>query len=68
MAVAVVIVLTLIALLAVLLICKVAAWQRTPQELRGDWWDRFERQFRAYATSRPVGSEWTGQERRRHPR
>jgi hypothetical protein len=23
---------------------------RTPPELRGDWWDQFEREFRAYAS------------------
>jgi hypothetical protein len=23
--------------------------QRTPRELRGDWWPEFEREFRAYA-------------------
>jgi hypothetical protein len=23
--------------------------RRTPLELRGDWWERFERDFRAYA-------------------
>jgi hypothetical protein len=23
--------------------------RRTPPELRGDWWERFEREFRAYA-------------------
>ena len=22
---------------------------RTPRELRGNWWDQFEREFRAYA-------------------
>lgn len=28
---------------------------RTPDELRGDWWPAFEREFRAYArrTARP---------------
>lgn len=26
---------------------------RTPQELRGDWWPDFERQFQAYARTRP---------------
>lgn len=26
---------------------------RTPPELRGDWWGRFEREFRAYA-ARPA--------------
>jgi hypothetical protein len=24
-------------------------WNRTPPELRGDWWPGFEREFRAYA-------------------
>jgi hypothetical protein len=23
---------------------------RTPRELRGDWWSKFEREFRAYAS------------------
>jgi hypothetical protein len=68
MAVAVVIVVTLIGLLGVLLICRVASWQHTPRELRGDWWDRFERQFRAYATSRSLESDWMGPERRRRRR
>ena len=35
---------------------------RTPRELRGDWWDRFEREFRAYAR-RAAGDEY-----RRHHR
>jgi hypothetical protein len=26
--------------------------RRTPLELRGDWWVRFEREFRAYADAR----------------
>lgn len=68
MTVAVVVVLTLIALLGVALIWKTASWHRTPRELRGDWWDRFERQFRAYAASRPLGREWSGPDRRHHPR
>jgi hypothetical protein len=29
--------------------------RRTPPELRGDWWEHFERQFRAYAAS---GTGW----------
>ncbi len=30
--------------------------RRTPPELRGDWWQRFEREFRAYVdeTARPA--------------
>jgi cytochrome c oxidase assembly factor CtaG len=30
----------------------VSTWRerRTPPELRGDWWRRFEADFRAYAT------------------
>jgi hypothetical protein len=34
---------------------------RTPPELRDDWWDQFEREFRAYAR-RAAGHEY----RRRH--
>jgi hypothetical protein len=26
-----------------------ARLRRTPEELRGDWWERFEREFRDYA-------------------
>ena len=35
--------------------------RRNPPELRGGWWDQFEREFRAYAR-RPAGHE----HRRRH--
>jgi uncharacterized membrane protein HdeD (DUF308 family) len=28
-------------------IANIVSWLRTPLELRGDWWKRFERQFRA---------------------
>jgi hypothetical protein len=39
--------------LGVLLIGLLAVWivrrRRTPAELRGDWWPRFEAEFRAYA-------------------
>ena len=41
---------------------RAASWRRTPSELRGDWWDRFERQFRAYSSVVELGE---GQERRR---
>jgi hypothetical protein len=37
--------------------------QRTPPELRGDWWPKFEAEFRAYA-SRLAGQPEPG--RRRH--
>ena len=68
----------LVVALTVVLICfgisTGVRWRRTPQELRGDWWNRFEREFRDYASRTPLGSEWTshshwtGPERRRHPR
>ena len=32
------------------------AERETPPELRGDWWDSFERQFRAYARTRPTAA------------
>jgi hypothetical protein len=33
----------------VLLLVRAIGKQRTPSELRGDWWSAFEREFRAYA-------------------
>jgi hypothetical protein len=38
----------------------VSVWRsgRVPAELRGDWWSRFERDFRAYAA-------WAAEQRRR---
>ncbi len=48
----------MVALAILLVICAAAAGAclapravrrlRTPRELRGDWWTRFERDFRAY--------------------
>jgi hypothetical protein len=40
-----------IALLAVGLGVVVATWRRgqIPMEIRGDWWPKFDRAFRAYA-------------------
>ncbi|HZE06874.1 MAG TPA: hypothetical protein VE127_16720 [Solirubrobacteraceae bacterium] len=50
-------VLLLLATAAVAAYCIRAVRRRvaerdTPPELRGDWWDSFERQFRAYARTR----------------
>lgn len=44
----------LLAAVAVTVLLGYVAWatwteRRTPAELRGDWWTRFEREFRAYA-------------------
>ncbi len=36
---------------------------RTPPELRGDWWSRFEREFRAYAARPPRSSRDRRRER-----
>jgi hypothetical protein len=46
-----------VALALVAVAIAVGAWaivteihrRRTPPELRGDWWERFEHEFRAYA-------------------
>lgn len=32
-------------------VVKLQGWRRTPPELRGDWWLRFEQEFRAYAST-----------------
>ena len=41
-----------LALVAVIIglvgICQAIREHRTPKELRGNWWSRFEREFRAY--------------------
>jgi hypothetical protein len=34
-------------------IFRLAREHLTPPELRGDWWNRFEREFRAYASHTP---------------
>lgn len=41
--------LALVAVLLGLLAMWVAHHRRTPADLRGDWWPRFEAEFRAYA-------------------
>jgi hypothetical protein len=54
MALAVAVVLTVLGTLAIWLVGP----GRTPRDLRGDWWARFERDFRQYAggadTERPA--------------
>lgn len=47
---------------------RLSIWRNTPAELRGDWWERFERQFRAYASATQLGQEGWSPERRRDPR
>ena len=51
----------LLAGLAVGLLCLIREYRRmrTPPDLRGDWWTRFEREFRAYARA--------GNPRSKHP-
>ena len=41
----------LVAIAAIAMPLALSAWRhhRTPAELRGDWWPRFESDFRAYA-------------------
>ena len=60
-------VVALVVVVVALLVGGAGVWQaicayRTPPELRGDWWRRFERDFRAYA-SRTAPSL---RDRRRH--
>ena len=62
MAVAAMVLFTVGVLLIAYGLFRAASWRRTPSELRGDWWDHFERQFRAYASVVELGE---GQERRR---
>jgi hypothetical protein len=47
---------------------RLSSWRSAPAELRGDWWERFERQFRAYARAVRLEQEGLGQDRRHHPR
>jgi hypothetical protein len=46
--------------------------RRTPEELRGDWWPRFEAEFRAYVRDREMpgrgGREPASPPRRTHRR
>ncbi len=42
-------VLMLAATISALLLVGLIAGHRKPPELRGDWWAKFERDFRAYA-------------------
>lgn len=51
MTVAVLSTLAVIAVLVAYGLFKADCWRRTPVELRGDWWERFERQFRAFAAA-----------------
>lgn len=47
---------------AVLIGCVLlSTWRRvrTPRELRGDWWARFERDFRAYTGRGSTGADAT---------
>jgi hypothetical protein len=41
--------LTIVALIVAPLMFLTWRDHRTPAEVRGDWWPRFEREFRAYA-------------------
>jgi hypothetical protein len=49
MAIAVLVVLALCLVLTVYAVVSAERWRRRPRELRGDWWARFEREFRTYA-------------------
>ena len=49
MTAAVLVVLGIVLLAALCAILMAVRRQRTPPELRGDWWTPFEREFRAYA-------------------
>jgi hypothetical protein len=61
MAVVALLLLTVGILLIAFGLFRAASWRRTPTELRGDWWDRFERQFRACSRVVELGE---GPERR----
>jgi hypothetical protein len=47
----IVFVVSLIAAAVIMIPLVLSAWRqhRTPAELRGEWWSRFESEFRAYA-------------------
>lgn len=56
MAIAVLVVVALSLVLTVYAVIKAERVRRSPRELRGDWWGRFERDFRAYTeTVTPAG-------------
>lgn len=51
MTIAVLLTLSLFLAAIVIAAVKAEAWRRRPRELRGDWWARLERDFRAYASA-----------------
>jgi len=58
-------------LLAAISILAIVRRQRTPSELRGDWWPRFEREFRAYdarASKTPIDRKRPARRRQAPPR
>jgi hypothetical protein len=61
-------VLSLVMVTLVYGLVRLSTWRNTPVELRGDWWARFERQFRAYATAAQLDRQDVRPERRRPPR
>lgn len=67
MELAVMLVITLSACLLAYGVLRGMIWCRTPSELRGDWWARFERQFRAYVSTVQLDGECSGPERRQRP-
>lgn len=56
MAIAVLLVVGLSLVLTVYAVVKAECWRRRPHELRGDWWARFEHEFRAYAKAASPGA------------
>lgn len=49
--VVIVVVGVIVAVCVLLVLCvgaKLERWYRTPKELRGDWWPKFEHEFRVY--------------------
>ncbi len=56
--------------LALVAYCAFPAWRqhRVPRDLRGDWWPRFEAEFRAYAERAATQSRRRGRHRRQPPR
>ena len=51
MTIAVLVTMSLFLALIVVAVVRAEAWRRRPRELRGNWWARFERDFRAYASA-----------------
>lgn len=52
---------------ATCLVFALAYRQDKPKDLRGDWWVRFEREFRAYATRQGAPTAHDRRRRNRRP-